>query len=105
MRKKDYIWIPAACSCESGKYLENIIDNSMFMYNEIREEIKSTSIKTIPANSNLTNFCILLAFLLITIVLLIAVSIYWMKYRTKRKHLLPSHITNSRFYMISLSFQ
>ena len=40
------------------------------------------------------NFYILLAFLLITIVLLIAVSIYCylIKYRAKQKHLLPFHV-------------
>ena len=43
------------------------------------------------------NFYILLAFLLITIALLIAVSIYCylIKYRAKQKHLLPFHVTNS----------
>ena len=41
------------------------------------------------------SFYILLAFLLITIALLIAVSIYChlIKYRTKQKHLLPFHDT------------
>ena len=43
------------------------------------------------------NFYILLAFLLITIALLIAVSIYCylIKYRAKQKHLLPFHFTNN----------
>ena len=43
------------------------------------------------------NFYILLAFLLITIVLLIGVSIYCylLKYRAKQKHLLPFHVTNN----------
>ena len=41
-------------------------------------------------------FYFLLAFLLITIALLIAVSIYCylIKYRAKQKHLLPFHDTN-----------
>ena len=39
------------------------------------------------------NFYLLLAFLLITISLLIAVSIY----RVKQKHLLPIHVTNDKF--------
>ena len=41
------------------------------------------------------NFYILLAFLLITIALLIAVSIYCylIKYQAKQKHLLPFHDT------------
>ena len=42
------------------------------------------------------NFYILLAFLLIAIALLIAVSIYCylIKYRAKQKHKLPFHETN-----------
>ena len=43
------------------------------------------------------NFSILLAFLLITIALLTAVSIYCyvIKYWAKQKHLLPFHVTNN----------
>ena len=43
------------------------------------------------------NFYILLAFLLINIALLIAVSIYsyFIKYQAKQKHLLPFHNTNN----------
>ena len=43
------------------------------------------------------NLYILLAFLLITIALLIAVSMYsyFIKYRGKQKHLLPFHNTNN----------
>ena len=43
------------------------------------------------------NFYILLAFLLITIDLLIAVSIYCylIKYQAKQKHLLPFHFANN----------
>ena len=60
--------------------------------------------KTIPTNFNekketckAQNFHILIAFLLITIVLLITVSIYCflIKYRAKQKHLLPFHFTNN----------
>ena len=44
------------------------------------------------------SFYILLAFLLITIELLIAVTIYCylIKYRAKQKHLLPFHVTNNK---------
>ena len=47
------------------------------------------------------NLFILLEFLLITIALLIAVSIYcyMIKYRAKQKHLLPLHNTNNEFYI------
>ena len=46
--------------------------------------------------SKTQNFYILLAFLLITIGLLTAVSIYCylIKYRAKQKHLLPSQVTS-----------
>ena len=45
------------------------------------------------------NFYILLAFLLISVALLIAVSIYCnlIKYRSKQKLLLPFHDTNNEF--------
>ena len=76
MKKKN--WNPATCSCENGKYLASIIDDSVITCDEIIAEIK-----TLPANfneKNITcktqNFYILLAFLLITIALLIAASIY-----------------------------
>ena len=48
------------------------------------------------------NLYILLAFLLITIALLIAVSIYCylIKYRAKQKHLLPFHVTNNELQQI-----
>ena len=44
------------------------------------------------------NFYLLLAFLLINITLLIAVSVYCclIKYETKQKHLLPFHLTNNK---------
>ena len=44
------------------------------------------------------NVYILLAFLLITIALLIAVNIYWylIRYRAKQKNLLPFNFTNNK---------
>ena len=61
--------------------------------------------KTVTTNFNEKNvICkrkklyILLAFLLLTIALLIAVSIYYylIKYQAKQKHLFPLHITNNK---------
>ena len=43
-------WNPATCSCENDKYLGSIIDNSMITFDEMIEETKSTSIKSIPTN-------------------------------------------------------
>ena len=69
--KKGCICNPAANSCKNGKYLASIIDNSVLKCDETIE-----TRKTAPTKSTLTFFYILLAFLLITKALLIAVSIY-----------------------------
>ena len=70
----------------------------------LRDEIIESNdeeTKTIPtsfdekkATCKTQNFYVLLAFLLITISVLIAVSIYCylIKYRAKQKHLLPFHV-------------
>ena len=80
--EKDYVWNPATCNCENEKYLASIMDDSTIICDEV---IKSCDeeIKTIPTNFNekkvtckTQNFYILLPFLLITIALLIAISIY-----------------------------
>ena len=78
----DYVWGPATCNCENGKYLASIMDDSVIIGDEV---IKSydKEVKTISKNYNenrvtckTQSFYILLVFLLITVVLLIAVSIY-----------------------------
>ena len=62
--------------------------------------------KTISRNFNekketckTQNFYILLAFILITVKILIAVNIYCylIKYWAKQKHLLPFHVTNKEW--------
>ena len=84
-------------------YLESIIDDSALLCDEIIES-NNEETKTITTNFNekkaickIQNFYILLAFSLITIALLIAVSIYCylIKYRPKQEHLLPFHNTNN----------
>ena len=98
--EKDYVWNPTSCSCENGKFLASIMDDSAIICDEV---IKSydEEIKTIPTNfneKNITcktqNFYILLAFLLITITLLIAVSIYCylIKYQAKQKHKIQTNL-------------
>ena len=93
--EKDYIWNPATCSCKNGKYLASITDKSVITGEDIIEE--ETKTVTTNFNEKTNNFYILLAFLLITSRLLIAVSIYCylIKYKTKQKYLLPFHVTNS----------
>ena len=82
MSQKENVWNPSTCICESGKYLASIMDDSMIISDE---GIKSydEEIKTVPTNFNENNitsktqkFYILLAFLLINVALLIAVSTY-----------------------------
>ena len=77
--------------------------DSAITYDEIIES-NDEETKAVPTNFNEKKascktqiFYILLAFLLITIALLIAVSIYCylIKYRAKQKHLLPFHNTNN----------
>ena len=67
-------------SCKYGKYVGSIIDDSVTTCDEIKEETKvvptkSASTKAVLTKYTLTNFCILLAFSLNTIALLIALSI------------------------------
>ena len=97
--EKDCVWNPASYTCENGKYLVSITDDSVIMCDEIIEETK-----TVPTNFNenksvckTQNFYIFFAFLLITITILIAASIYYcmIKYRAKQKHLLPFYVTNN----------
>ena len=80
--EKDYIWNPDICNWKIRKYLASIMDDSAIRCDEI---IKSDDQETkiVPTNFNkknatckTKNIYILLAFLLITIVLLIGVSIY-----------------------------
>ena len=76
--KKYYIWNPGTCSCENGRYLASIMDDWVMTCDKIFEE----ETKTVTANFNeknaickTKNVYILLAFLLITITLLIVVEI------------------------------
>ena len=85
---------PAIYSCENGKYLGRIIDSSVITCNEIIGTIKTVPTKTVLTKITSTSFYILLAFLLTAIALLITISIYWIKYRAKQKHLLRYHDTN-----------
>ena len=79
--EKMYILNPATCSCENGKDLASIMDDSAITCDEIIES-SGKETETIPTNFNekkatckTQNFYIFLAFLLITITL-VAVSIY-----------------------------
>ena len=51
MCEKDFVWNPATCNYEIGKYLASIMDDSRIICDEV---IKSydEEIKTIPTNFN-----------------------------------------------------
>ena len=68
------------------------------MCGEIIEETVPTNVNENKANCKTQNFYDLLSFLLITIALLIAVSIYCylIKYRGKEKHLLLFNFANNK---------
>ena len=38
--EKDYVWNPATCNCENGKYLASIMDDSAIMCDEVIESYK-----------------------------------------------------------------
>ena len=80
---KDYVWNPATCNCENGKYLAGIMDNSTITCDEIIGWGKA-NFNEKNITRKIQNFYILLAFFLITIALLIAGSIYC--YMTKTFH-------------------
>ena len=74
--KRDYVWNPATCNCESRKYLACIMDDSAITCDEIIESYdEETNIIEKKATCKMQNFYILLTFSLITIRLLIVVSI------------------------------
>ena len=102
---KNYVWNPITCSCENGKYLTSIIVGSEIICNKVIDaEAKSNDQKTNTVSANFKekkanhetqNFYMLLAFLLITMTLLIAVSIwcYLIKFWAKQKYLLSFQFT------------
>ena len=97
---KKNVWNSRTYIFENGKYLASTMDDSAIIWDEVMDADNKT--KTIPTNFNekkvtckTQDFCILLAILLITITLLIAVSVccYLIKYQAKQKYLLPFHDT------------
>ena len=101
MYVKKIVWNHSTCDSENEKYLGTIIYDSAIMCNGIivsykeNAEAKSyneTNFNEKKATCKTQNFYILLAFLSITIALLIAVSIYC--YLIKKHYHLTSQITN-----------
>ena len=48
---KDYIWNPRTCTCENGKYLVNIIGDSVITCDKIIEVKKSIPTKNVAAKT------------------------------------------------------
>ena len=67
------VYVSNLCSLKNRKYLASIMDSSAFMC----DEVITTNFNEKKATCKAHNFYILLSFLLITIALLIAVSIYY----------------------------
>ena len=114
--EKDYFRNPAACNCENGKYLASIVDDSAIICGVIesyaklslKDDYEQINFKEKEAICKTKNVYILLVFLLITIVLLIAVSIYCYLIKYQRKHLWPFHNTNNKlnkFYIDSINWK
>ena len=61
MCKKDDIRNTSTCSCENGKYLASITDDSLIMCDQIIEEAKTVPTKKVTSKK------LLFTFLLITI--------------------------------------
>ena len=74
--EKDYIWNISTCSYENEKYSASIMNDSTTVCGEI---IDVEETKTIPKNviCKTQSFYILLAFLLITIALLIVFTLHY----------------------------
>ena len=85
--EKDYVWNPSTFTCENGKYLVlylvlyllSVMDNSMIICDEVIDADTKLSPKNYDYKINFDikkvtyktqNYCILLPFLLINIVLL-----------------------------------
>ena len=114
MYLKKIVWNPVTCSCENEKYLASIMDDSAIICDKVidantkaklNDKAKSNDeeTKTVPthfhekkATCKTQTFYILLAFLWITIALLIPGGFYcyMIKYWAKPKHLLPFQFTN-----------
>ena len=101
MYVKKIVWNPSTCNYENGKYLANIMDDSAIMCDEFTESYDEdveakwydeTNFNEKKATCHTQNFYNLLVFLLITIALLIAGSIYC--YLIKKHYHSMSQITN-----------
>ena len=87
--EKGYVWNPAKCNCENGKYLASIIDDSAIIFDDViesyDEEINSNENKAI---CKIQSFYILPAFLLITITSLFFYLCFCLLFSNVQSHFL-----------------
>ena len=96
MYVKKIVWNPATCYCESGSYLRSIMDDSAIICDaDIKSYNEKINFNKKKPIFKIQNFYVLLAFLLSTIALLIAVSIYCYLIKYQGKHLLDFDKTNN----------
>ena len=102
--EKNCISNPSTYASENGKYLGSIISNSVIICDKITKVTKTVPTKTAKTKAVPVNLYILLAFLLITVSLLIIVSIYFylIEHRSKPGHLLPHHDTTNKLKEIDI---
>ena len=109
--EKDYVCNPVRGNCENGKYLSSIMDDSTIIRDQVIEsydkemKVISKHFNENKATCKTQSFYILLAFLLITIVLLIVVSIYCYLIKYQRIHWWPFHSRSNKlnkFYIDSV---
>ena len=107
--EKDYVWNPATCICENGKYLGSIMNDSAVILDEVIDSYEEkTNFNEKKPILKTQNFYILLVFLLITIALLIAFSIYCylIKYWANKKsydHFMTQIMSENKFYIDNLN--
>ena len=100
--KKDDIRNPAKCTCENGRSLKIVIDNSVVTCNKIIDVTKVVPTETITTKRTSTNFYILIIFVLITIALMTAVSISCYPI-PDTKYFLSYHLTSTKLKEIDIS--
>ena len=100
--KKDDIRDPAKCTCENGRSLKIVIDNSVVTCNKIIDVTKVVPTETITTKRTSTNSYILLISVLITIALMTAVSISCYPI-PDTKYFLLYHLTSTKLKEIDIS--
>ena len=106
--EEDYVWNSVICSCENNKHLAGIMDNSAIICHEVidadaegksNDEAKTNDIGTNfnekKATCKTQKFYISLAFLIVTIELLIIVIIYCCLIKYRAKQLSSFHYTDN----------